>query len=298
MHVYQSQEPAMSGGAFTHNNTVAPSEKRVFSLLSLKGKTAIVSGAGAGIGLRVAQAFAEAGANVAIWYHSNKTAITRAQEIEEAYGVKCRAYQVDVTHDLKVKETIDTIVGEFNGRLDIFVANAGIPWTQGPMLDGDNGHYRKVVATDLDSTFYCAKYAGQHWRRQKQEGTTIHGDPIDGFRYGSFIATASMSGHIVNIPQLQAAYNAAKAGIIHLVKSLAVEWVQFARANTVSPGYMATEISDFIPPETKDIWRDKIPMGREGEPHELKGAYLFLASDASSYTTGTDIICDGGYCLP
>ena len=89
MHVYESQEPAMSGGVFTHNNTVAPSEQRVFSLLSLKGKTAIVSGAGAGIGLRVAQAFAEAGANVAIWYHSNKTAITRAQEIEEAYGVKC-----------------------------------------------------------------------------------------------------------------------------------------------------------------------------------------------------------------
>ena len=209
-----------------------------------------------------------------------------------------RAYQVDVTHDSTVKEAIDAIVDEFNGRLDIFVANAGIPWTQGPMLDGDNGHYRKVVTTDLDGTFYCAKYAGQHWRRQKHERTTSHGEPLEGFRYGSFIATASMSAHIVNVPQLQAAYNAAKAGIIHLVKSLAVEWVQFARANTISPGYMATEISDFIPPETKKIWRDKIPMGREGEPHELKGAYLFLASDASSYTTGTDIICDGGYCLP
>ena len=227
----------MSGGSFTHNNTEAPDEKSVFSLLSLKGKTAIISGAGAGIGLRVAQAFAEAGANVAIWYHSNKTAITRAQEIEATYGVKCtisrsheyrsslltfvipsigRAYQVDVTHDYTVKEAIDDIVSEFNGRLDIFVANAGIPWTQGPMLDGDNGHYRKVVSTDLDGTYYCAKYAGQHWRRQKDQGTTIHGDALEGFRYGSFIATASMSGHIVNIPQLQAAYNAAKAGIIHL----------------------------------------------------------------------------------
>ena len=72
-------------------------------------------------------------------------------------------------------------------------------------------------------------------------------------------------------------------------KSLAVEWVQFARANTISPGYMATEISDFVPPETKNIWRDKIPMGREGEAHELKGAYLYLASDAASYTTGADI---------
>ncbi|KAL8949509.1 MAG: hypothetical protein Q9222_004386 [Ikaeria aurantiellina] len=298
MRLYTSNKPAMQGGVFSHDNTVAPAQTNVFPLLSLQGRTAIVSGAGAGIGLRVAQGFAEAGANVAIWYHSNKEAITRAQEIEKEYGVKCRAYPVDVTHDIKVKEAIDEIVDEFNGRLDIFVANAGIPWTQGPMLDGDNNHYRKVVATDLDSTFYCAKYAGQHWRRQKKEGTTTHGKPLKGFAYGSFIATASMSGHIVNIPQLQAAYNAAKAGIIHLVKSLAVEWVQFARANTVSPGYMATEISDFIPPETKNIWRDKIPMGREGQPHELKGVYLFLASDASSYTTGTDILCDGGYCLP
>ncbi|KAL8704539.1 MAG: hypothetical protein Q9201_002313 [Fulgogasparrea decipioides] len=298
MRVYPSDGPAMRGGLFTHHNTVAPIEERVLSLLSLKGKTAIVTGAGAGIGLGVAQGFAEAGANVAIWYHSNKEAITRAEEIEKKYGVKCKAYQVDVTEDTKVQKAIDDIVREFNGRLDIFVANAGIPWTQGPMLDGDNSHYRKVVATDLDSTFYCAKYAGQHWRRQKKEGKTIDGKPLEGFSYGKFIATASMSGHIVNIPQLQAAYNAAKAGIIHLVKSLAVEWVQFARANTVSPGYMATEISDFIPPETKSIWKDKIPMGREGQVHELKGAYLFLASDASSYTTGMDIICDGGYCLP
>ena len=89
MHVYNSHEPAMNGGSFTHNNTVAPNEKSVFSLLSLKGKTAIISGAGAGIGLRVAQAFAEAGANVAIWYHSNKDAMIRAQEIETTYAVKC-----------------------------------------------------------------------------------------------------------------------------------------------------------------------------------------------------------------
>lgn len=237
MRVYTSDEPAMKGGSFTHHNTVAPTEKKVYPLLSLHGRTAIVSGAGAGIGLRVAQGFAEAGANVAIWYHSNKEAISRAEEIESEYGVKCetglfpasralltvrvflgRAYQVDVTVDTKVKEAIDDIVAEFNGRLDIFVANAGIPWAEGAMLDADNAHYRKVVATDLDGTYYCAKYAGQHWRRQKKEGTTVHGRPLEGFSYGSFIATASMSGHIVNIPQLQAAYNAAKAGIIHLGK--------------------------------------------------------------------------------
>lgn len=77
--------------------------------------------------------------------------------------------------------------------------------------------------------------------------------------------------------------------LMNIGKSLAVEWVGFARANSVSPGYIVTEISDFIPPATKSIWKDKIPMGREGEPHELKGAYLYLASDAASYTTGKSL---------
>ena len=114
---------------------------------------------------------------------------------------------------------MDQIVHEFNGRLDIFVANAGIPWTQGPALDGAIEHYRRVVTTDLDGTFYCARAAGVHWRRQKKEGTDINGKKLENYTYGSFIATASMSGHVVNIPQLQAAYNAAKAGVIHLGKS-------------------------------------------------------------------------------
>lgn len=120
----------------------------------------------------------------------------------------------------KVEQTVDQIVKEFNGRLDVFVANSGIPWSQGPALDGQIDHYRKVVGTDLDGTFYSARAAGKHFRRQAQEGTDINGNKLD-FRGGSFISTASMSGHIVNIPQLQAAYNAAKAGVIHLSRPLA-----------------------------------------------------------------------------
>ncbi|KAI9716168.1 MAG: L-xylulose reductase [Chrysothrix sp. TS-e1954] len=286
------------GGVFTEDNTVPPSTSKVLPLFSLRGKTAIVSGAGAGIGLAVAQGLAEAGADVAIWYNSNKKALDRAKEIEQDYGVKCKAYQVDVTSEDRVKASVNEIVKEFNGRLDIFVANSGVAWTQGPALDGELSHYHKVVSTDLDGTFFCARAAGEHWRRQKLEGVDVFGKKIENFTYGSFIATASMSGHIVNIPQLQAAYNAAKAGVIHLTKSLAVEWVKFARANSVSPGYMATELTDFIPPETKAIWKSKIPMGRQGEPFELKGAFLFLASDASSYCTGVDLAIDGGYLLP
>nr|OQO28912.1 L-xylulose reductase [Rachicladosporium sp. CCFEE 5018] len=288
------EDASMHNGIFHEYNTTAPKSSSIHELFSLKHKTAIVSGAGAGIGLEVARALAEAGANVAIWYHSNKDAIDKAAAIEQEFGVKgtSRAYQVDVTSASAVKDAIEAQVSDFNNRLDIFVANAGIPWTQGRMIDGQLSHYHNVVSTDLDSVFYCAQAAGEVWRRQY---TASASKTLQNYSGGSFVATASMSGHIANIPQLQSAYNAAKAGVIHLVRSLAVEWVKFARANSVSPGYINTEISKFIPPETKGIWRGKIPMGREGEPGELKGAYLYLASDASSYTTGTDIRADGGY---
>jgi sorbose reductase len=166
------------------------------------------------------------------------------------------------------------------------------------------------MKVNVDGLFYCARVVGRIWREQKQ-------NKLENFRAGSFIATASMSGHIANFPQLQTAYDASKAAAKHMCQNLvcwyqpaysfqsdsyfpsqALEWVQFARVNSISPGYIATELTDFIPTETKKIWRSMIPMGREGEPGELAGAYLFLASDASSYCTGTDLLVDGGYCAP
>ncbi|KAK7709771.1 Sorbose reductase sou1 [Diaporthe eres] len=251
----------MKDGKFDHDVAAASSKTKVFDLFSLKGRTAIVSGAGAGIGLGVAHAYAEAGANVIIWYNSNAKAIERAKEIEAEYGVKCRAFQVDVTSAEAVEAAVTSQIKEFNNRLDVFVANAGIPWTQGPAIDGELEHYRKVVANDLDSVFYCARTCGRIWRRQRETGLDLAGDRLEGYGGGSFVATASMSGHIVNVPQLQAAYNAAKAGVSHMCKSFAVEWVGFARANAVSPGYIATEISTFVSEDTKKIWKDKIPMG-------------------------------------
>ncbi|KAL0943820.1 short-chain dehydrogenase [Colletotrichum truncatum] len=288
----------MKDGAFKNNATVAPEGDRVLPLFSLKGKTAIVSGAGAGIGLSIAHAYAEAGANVAIWYNNNKKALDRAAEIEKEYGVKCKAYQVNVTSHQSIQESVQQIISEFNGRLDIFVANSGIAWEEGPLIDGPMDKADKVMAVNVNGTIYCAQVAGAHFRRQKKEGTTLDGKPLKGFTSGSFIATASMSGHVVNVPQSQTVYNSSKAAVIHLCKSLAVEWVDFARVNTVSPGYIKTEITDFVPEESKKQWRNKTPMGREGEPRELKGAYLYLASNAASYTTGCDLVVDGGYCLP
>ncbi|KAH6892344.1 hypothetical protein B0T10DRAFT_528155 [Thelonectria olida] len=272
--------------------------ERVLPLFSLDGRTAIVSGGGAGIGLAVAHALAEAGANVAIWYNSNTQAVKEAKKIKEIYGVKCIAYQVNVLTPTAVDAAVDDIVRDFDGRLDIFVANSGIAWPEGPFLDGSTETARKVMAVNVDGIMWCAKSAGKHFRRQKAEGTTLCGKPLGKFTAGSFIATASVSGSVVNAPQLQAVYNASKAAVIHFCKSLAVEWAGFARCNTVSPGYIKTNSADDESGGAKNEGKDGPRTHREGEMSELKGAYLYLASDASSFTTGLDMIVDGGNSLP
>lgn len=173
-----------------------------------------------------------------------------------------RAYPVNVQSWEAVRDTVDEIVTEFNGRLDVFVANSGIAWEDGPFIDGPIDRMQKVLQVNIDGTFYCARAAALHWRRQKKEGTTLQGEKLENFSYGSFIATASMSGHIANVPQAQTTYNASKAAVIHACKSFAVEWVRFARANSISPGYIKTDITQFIPEQTKGYFKDKIPMGK------------------------------------
>ncbi|OAQ99329.1 hypothetical protein LLEC1_05280 [Akanthomyces lecanii] len=304
---------SIQNGVFRRFNTTAPADTGVMSLFRLTGRTAIISGAGGGIGLAVAKAFAEAGANVAIWYNSNDEAIARAADIEKTFNVKCKAYKVDVTSFDAVDEAVETAIRELGGRLDIFVANSGVSWGDETFIDADIRRYHDLMKINTDGVVYCAHAAGRHFRRQKLEGTAIDGAKLDGFESGSFIATASMSGHIVNIPRRQAIYNASKAALIHLCKmkatintarpdhsvvlgkSLAIEWLGFARANSVSPGYFNTGIAGAVAEEIMDSIRDKIPMGRFGETQELQGIYLYLASDASSYATGADFLVDGGY---
>lgn len=251
-------------------------------LFSLKGKVASVTGSSGGIGLAVATAYAQAGADVAIWYNS-KPADKLAADIASKYGVRCKAYQANISDHEQVEKVVNQIEKDF-GTIDIFVANAGVAWEDGPCIDVEGlDKWHKVVDLDFNGVFYCAKAAGKIFQKKGK---------------GSMIFTASMSGHIVNVPQLQAPYNAAKAAVIHLSKSLAVEWASFARVNSVSPGYIATDISEFADKNVKSEWWSLIPLGREGLPKELVGAYMYLASDASTYTTGTDILVDGGYTLP
>ncbi|ODV78016.1 peroxisomal 2,4 dienoyl-CoA reductase [Suhomyces tanzawaensis NRRL Y-17324] len=263
--------------------TKAPAlSSNVMDLFSLKGKVASVTGSSNGIGYAVAEAYAQAGADVAIWYNSTPSD-DKAEYLAKTYGVRAKAYKCNVGSSDDVEAVIAQIEQDF-GTIDIFVANAGIAWSEGRSLEAQGFEgFRKIIELDLNSVYYCAKTVGKIFEKKRK---------------GSLIITASMSGHIVNVPNLQAPYNAAKAGCLHLSKSLAVEWAPFARVNTVSPGYIQTDISEFAEDTVKQQWWLLIPLGREGITQELVGAYLYLASDASTYTTGTDIIVDGGYCAP
>ena len=216
---------------------------------------------------------------LALWYHSSPNAAKLAAKITQDFGVKVETYKVDVRNYSEVESTVAQVVQTF-GRLDVMIANAGIP-TKAGGLDDDVEDWDKVRAVDFDGTYYCMRAAGRVFREQKG---------------GVGIITASMSGHAANVPQEQSCYNACKAGCIHLAKSLSVEWAKWGgRINSVSPGYIDTSISGDCPFEMKEEWFRLTPMMRDADPRELKGIYLYLASDASSYTTGADFVIDGGY---
>ncbi|SJM87684.1 related to Sorbose reductase homolog SOU2 [Zygosaccharomyces bailii] len=281
----------MSGNQGKGNTKVGQEEPtlpdNVMDYFSLKGKVAIVTGASGGIGYQVSLALAQAGADVAMWYNSNPKIEQQVGDLSKKYGVKIRAYQCTLTDSAAVERVVDAVVKDY-GKIDVVVANAGVNQNGGAIVDYSekvgrekcDKEWQHVVDVDFNSVYYLADAAGKHFKKQKK---------------GSFIITASMSGHIVNIPRMHAAYNAAKAGVIHLGKSLAVEWAGFARVNSVSPGYIGTPMTARLPAEVREQWESLVPLGRLANPKELVGAYLYLASDASTYTTGTDILVDGGY---
>ncbi|KAM0334557.1 hypothetical protein ACHAQA_001587 [Verticillium albo-atrum] len=258
-----------------------PKANRLADLFSLKGKVVVVTGASGprGMGIEAARGCAEFGANIAITYSSRKEGADKnVAELEKDYGIKAKAYKCNVADYASVESFVKEVISDF-GKIDAFIANAGATADSG-VIDGTKEAWDHVIQVDLNGTAYCAKAVGAHFR---ERGT------------GSFVVTSSMSGHIANYPQEQTSYNVAKAGCIHLAKSLANEWRDFARVNSISPGYIDTGLSDFVGKETQDLWLSMIPMGRNGDAKELKGAYVYLVSDASTYTTGADILIDGGY---
>ncbi|MFC6465299.1 SDR family oxidoreductase [Marinilactibacillus sp. GCM10026970] len=254
----------------------------ILDKFKLDDKVAIITGGAQGIGKSITLALAEAGASVAIADLNLDTAEKTANEINEATGQKAIAIEVDVTDPEKVHDMIEEVVDRL-GSIDIAVNNAGAT-INGDSQDMSFEDWNKIINLNLTGVFLCAQAAG---KKMIQQGG------------GSIINIGSMSGHIVNIPQPQASYNASKAGVIHLTKSLAVEWAEKnVRVNSISPGYMATALvnDEDLKPLIGE-WEDLTPMKRIGDPEELKGVAVYLASEASTFTTGSDIIVDGGYTL-
>ncbi|KAI1813044.1 putative short-chain dehydrogenase [Poronia punctata] len=258
---------------------VPDTPSHVLEQFNMVGKVVVVTGAADGIGYAVAEAMAEANANVAMWYNSNDAAVAKAADLDKRYGLKTVAYKVNVSDPDEVQQGIAKVLADF-GKIDVFVANAGMANSK-PILEQTLEEYRKLMSVNVDGVVICAKYVGEVFKRQGK---------------GNLIITSSMSAHIVNVPTDQPVYNASKAFVTHFGKSLAREWREFARVNIVSPGFFDTKMGA-SPAGLNEAYRMAV-LGRQGDVKEIKGLYLYLASDASTYTTGSDVLIDGGYVLP
>ena len=249
-------------------------------IFSLEGKVALVTGGGRGIGQVIARDLARAGADIAIFSRSGAADTVKLIEGENG---KCLDIQADVTDEDSVRAGIEKII-EVYGKLDIVINNAGVCYHK-DMFEATVAEWRECIDINLTGEYIVSREAAREMIRQKIQGSIIN--------------IASMSGSIVNIPQMQAAYNASKAGVIHMTKSLAIELIdQGIRVNSISPGYVATPMSvdpNFVEPELLAAWEPMFPMHRMAKPEELTGAVIWLCSASAGYTTGCDLIIDGGY---
>ena len=251
--------------------TTAPESTNILDLFKLGGKTALVTGAAQGIGFEIARALGEAGASVIIADLNPAVGEAAARSIGAVFEL------LDVTD----ADAVRALAAKLDA-LDILVNNAGIVRNV-PSEDISDTDWEVVMSVNVNGLFWCCREFG---KKMLAAGR------------GSIVSTASMSGLISNHPQPQSGYNASKAAVIQLTRSLAGEWAsRGVRVNSVAPGYTATPMTilGLETPEWKETWLKETPMGRLAEPREIAPAVVYLASDASSFVTGHTLVVDGGY---
>jgi NAD(P)-dependent dehydrogenase (short-subunit alcohol dehydrogenase family) len=248
----------------------------------LAGKVAVVTGGARGLGFSMASALARQGVSVGL-VDLLEDVHESAERLAAAHGVDAVGATADVTSAEVVAEAFAGIASAL-GSPNLLVNAAGITvWEDS--LDVSPESWRRVIDINLTGTFLCCQAIGRACR--------------DGGHPGAIVNVSSMSGRVVNVPQHQTSYNASKAAVDQLTKSLAVEWADMGmRVNAVAPGYFLSDMTRQFTeanPELADRWRGMIPLGRMGEPPDLDGLVVLLCSDASSYLTGQSVVIDGAY---
>jgi NAD(P)-dependent dehydrogenase (short-subunit alcohol dehydrogenase family) len=251
----------------------------VRQLFELTGRVAIITGGSIGLGRQMAEGLAEMGASLVLCARKKERCQQAAEELQKDAGVKTLAVACDVKNPASIQEMVDATLAAF-GRIDILINNAGVSWGA-PVEEMTLEQWNKVIETNLTGTFLCSQAVGKVMIRQRR---------------GKIINIASVSGLAGSSPQLQAiGYSTSKGGVIIFTKDLATKWAMHnIHVNAIAPGWFPTHMSEGVIQRGKEALLASIPLGRFGNEQDLKGAAVFLASDASDYVTGHVLVVDGG----